>query len=485
MNEIKWQPNPGPQTNFCSRWEFEVLYGGQAGGGKSDAIIGEALRDIGHPGYQGIILRRTFPELEEIMSRCEGLYPDLGGYFAGTKKTWIFPSGAKIKLGHMQREKDKYKYKSNEYQYIGLDEATSFTGTQYLYMFSRCRSKHMDIKPRFRAGTNPGGDGHQFLKDRFQIGIVPDGQTIFDRVTELYRIFIKAGLKDNPFIAVNDPDYVKRLMALPEIERMRLMEGIWDAFEGQAIPELNVDVHSMEKHGMRPADIPKEWPRYRTFDWGYATPFSVGWWAIDYDGHLYRYREWYGAKEGEERNIGLRMDPGSLARKIKEIEHDAGEKVLPGPADPDIWNPRWKSMGKKNFGVVGGSVAEDMAAEGIHFLQADNDRLLGRQQVHKRLELDEQGDPQIFISLHCKDFWRTIPLLREYEGNPEDIESKNVEDHIYSEVRYMCMFKPTKAKHQQPNDLGSFQAERRKLINARKLASQRGISITDAYGRIR
>ena len=315
--------------------------------------------------------------------------------------------------------------------------------------------------------------------------IVQPNTTIFDEKTGLSRVFIPAKLKDNPTLILNDPDYVKRLMSLPEIERMRLMEGIWDAFDGQAIPELNIDVHSMEKHGMTPNDIPKEWPRYRSFDWGYSTPFSVGWWACDYDGRIYRYREWYGAKEGEEKNVGLRMSPTEIARKIREIEKELGEKVLPGPADPDTWNPRWKSMGKGNFGVIGGSPAEDMANEGVHFLQADNDELRGRSQVHKRLELDEKGEPQVLISLHCKDFWRTMPLLREKETNPEEIEDKGTEDHIYKEVKYFCMFRPSKPKQIVKQDLGSFQAERRRLIQAKKIASRRGMSLADAYSRVR
>lgn len=483
MNDIKWQPWPGPQTDFCSRWEFEVLYGGAAGGGKTDCIVAEALRDVGNEDYRGILLRRTFPESEEIIDRCENLYHLLGGEYVN--KFWHFPSGAKIKVGSMQREKDKYAYRGKTYHYIGFDETSMFSPTQYLYLFSRCRSTNPNIKPRIRGGTNPGGEGHQFLKDRFQIGIIPPGQTIFDARTGLSRVFIPAKLKDNPTLALNDPDYVKRLMALPELERMRLMEGLWDAFEGQAIPELNIDVHAMERHGMKPSDIPKEWPRYRSFDWGYATPFSVGWWAADIDGRLYRYREWYGQKEGDERNVGLRMNATEVAREIRRIEHDANEKILPGPADPDIWNPRWQGFSGKKFGVVGGSVAEDMAAEGVHFLQADNDRILGRQQVHKRLELDERGDPQIMVSVECKDFWRTMPLLREYHGNPEDIESKHVEDHIYSEVRYMCMFKPAKPKLQEPNTFNTFQHERKKLIKARQLATRRGISLADAYGRVR
>ena len=402
-----------------------------AGPGKTDCLIMEATRYLKHPGYRAILFRRTYPELEEIIDRAHEMYPSLGGNYRSSEHRWFFPSGAIVKFGHMQHEEDKYAYRGKEYQFIGFDEATRFTGTQYLYLFSRARSIYKDIPSRIRSGSNPGGPGHQFIKDRFKIGIWESGKTIIDPLTGLSRVFIQGRLKDNPTLLLNDPEYIQRLMLLPEIERMRLLEGVWDAFEGQAIPELNWDVH-----GIPDQEISLEWTRYRSFDWGYSTPFSVGWWAIDFDGMPYRYREWYGAKEGDERNVGLRMSPTEIARGIKEREREETEKgikIHAGPADPDIWNPRWKKMGKRNFGVVGASIADDMAKEGIHWLQADNDHLLGRQQVHKRLELDEKGNPQIRIFYGCKDFWRTMPLLREHGSNPEDIEKKDAEDHIYDE----------------------------------------------------
>ena len=483
QEQIAWMPQDGPQTFFCTRWEFEILYGGAAGGGKTDCLIAESLRDIGHPNYNGLLLRRTFPQLQEIIDRTRVLYPLYGGIYRTGEHRWYFPSGAKVNLGHCQHEGDEYNFQGKEYQYIGFDEAGQFTRRQYLYLFSRCRSKYPELQCRIRSASNPGGVGHQFLKDRFAIGFTAPNTTIYDEATGLSRMFIPAKLKDNPILMLNDPMYIQRLMLLPEIERLRLMEGIWDAFEGQAIPELNQSVH-----GVDPFDIPPEWPRYRCFDWGYSTPFAVLWFAVDVDGIPYLYREWYGSKLGETPNMGLRMSPTEIARGINDIEKpelQKGIKVHPGPADPDIWNPRWTKMGKKNFGVVGKSVADDMSAEGVHFLRADNERILGRQQVHHRLSLDDKGDPQILIFNNCTHFWRTMPLLRESSYNPEDIEDKNVEDHIYSVLRYFCMFKPLQARVKKKDDVGSFQYERRKYIKAKQLASRTGMSMSQAYGRMR
>lgn len=481
---VLWQPHAGPQTDFCSRGEFEVLYGGAAGGGKTDALIAEALRYVDNPNYSAIILRRTFPELQEIIDRTRLLYAALGGVYREGLKRWVFPGGGKVGFGHMEHDKDRFKYQGKEFQFIGFDEAGQFTSKQYLYLFSRCRSKDKTVPCRIRAATNPGGEGHNFLKNRFKIGLVAPGSTIYGDEGST-RVFIPAKLSDNPTLIDNDPDYVKRLMMLPLLERMRLLEGIWDAFEGQAFPELNPEVH-----GVEPFDVPPEWPRYRTMDWGYSTPFSVGWWAVDPNGVLFRYREWYGNKiDAEAPNTGLRMTAAEVARGILEREkpeRERGINVRPGPADPDMWNPRWSTMGKgKSLGVVGTSPAEDMMKDGVHFMQADNDRLRGRQSVHKRLELDSEGNPQIYIFRDCLDFWRTMPTLKEYEGNPEQIENKGVEDHIYSETRYMCMFRPAKAKDRPREDIGSFQAERTKLIRARQLATLRGIGLAEAYGKVR
>jgi hypothetical protein len=481
-----WRPHPGPQENYFRRYEFEVFWGGQAGPGKTEVLIVDAGKDVKHPHYRGLILRRTFPELEEIIDRCHYLYPSWGGEYKSGEHRWYFPSGATIKLGQMQHEDDKYRYRGMEYQFIGFDEATRFTPTQYIYLFSRARSVYPDLKPRVRAGSNPGGPSHAFFKDRFRIGVWPDGKTIFDEKTGLTRVFIKASLEDNPTLLENDPEYVQRLMMLPEIERMRLLEGVWDAFEGQAIPELNPEIHRMEKWGISPDDIPPEWPRYRTCDWGYATPFSIGWWAVDPDGVLLRFKELYGSKGGDAPNTGLRMTAIDVAREIRKIEKDFKFTVRPGPADPDLWNPRWSTLAKgKKMGVHGIYPAEDMQKEGITFIKADNDELRGRQQVHKRLEVDEEGKPQMLISDDCKDFWRTIPLLQEDEKNPEKIIDKAVEDHIYKETKYMCMFRPIVYKAPERSDVGSFQYERRRLIKARQLSRLRGMSIGDAYGRVR
>jgi predicted phage terminase large subunit-like protein len=219
---------------------FEVLYGGQAGGGKSEALLVEALRYVHVGGYRAILFRRTFPELREsLIGRSHELYPRLGGLYRVHENVWLFPSGARVRFGHMESKRAHYLYQSAEFAYIGFDELTSFEEEQYLYLFSRARTT-AGVPVRMRAATNPGGTGHEWVKGRFIDGMVPGEVRWFKRVGEvdtevergkqgaLSRQFIPATVYDNPTLMGADPLYVERLKALPLVERERLLYGNWE-----------------------------------------------------------------------------------------------------------------------------------------------------------------------------------------------------------------------------------------------------------------
>lgn len=237
---MDWYPNQGPQTLFMSSNVFEVLYGGQAGGGKSEALVVEALRYIHVKGYRGILFRRTFPELRQsLIPRSHELYPRLGGVFRVHSNTWLFPSGAQVAFGHMESRTAHYLYQSAEFAYIGFDELTSFLAAQYLYLFSRARST-VGVPVRIRAATNPGGIGHEWVKERFIDNLEPGTASWFRREGDvdtevdadapgaLSRLFIPASVYDNPYLMETDPLYVERLSALPMVERERLLHGNWE-----------------------------------------------------------------------------------------------------------------------------------------------------------------------------------------------------------------------------------------------------------------
>jgi hypothetical protein len=483
-----WKPHPGAQTEFCARGEFEALFGGAAGPGKTDCIIALATRYIERPNYKGLLLRRTFPQLQEIIDRCFQRYPEMGGVYRSTEHRWYFPSGATIKLGHMQHATDKYNYQGQDYHFIGWDELTQFLEEQYTYLLSRLRTTDPLIPPRSRASSNPGGVGHQWVKERF-VSNIDIGKTFITttrlddgREVRISRVFIPAKIEDNPTLYLNDPEYMARLEALPEIEKLRLRYGIWDAFEGQAFAEL-----SAKTHGIEPFDIPPDWEKFMCMDWGYAKPFSCGWYAVDYDGRLYRYREWYGCRDGESDN-GLRLPAHEVAREI--LNKEKGEKIRFRIADPSIWN---QIPDTRRNEVRGPSVYEDMMGEGVFFMKADNDRIQGKLQVHKRFRLEEDinketgevtESPTFFAFNNQKHFWRTFPEMKESKQNPDDVDTDQ-EDHIYDEVRYSCMCKPVRPRKVERINPGSFQHERQRMIRAQKYAKKHGCSVDIAYQRTR
>ena len=486
--KMTWKPHEGKQTEFCELGTFEALYGGAAGGGKTDCLIALATRNINHPKYKGLLLRRTFPRLQEVIDRCWEQYPALGGVYRATQHRWFFPSGATILLGHMQHEDDMYDYQGKQYHFIGFDELTQFTKKQYEYLvLSRARSVEPELPVEIRATTNPGGLGHMWVKERF-INTSSPNQVYIDPTTNTSRIFIPGLVYDNPTLIDNDPQYVKRLEGLPEIEKKRLLYGDWETFEGQVFSEL-----SQSTHGCEPFDIPPDWERYCVFDWGYAKPFSVGWYAVDYDGNIYRYREYYGVKYVDgifEPDVGIRKIAQAVAQEILRLEALDGETVRVRIADPSIFNTTPSFRKRECYGET---IGEDMSGQGLFFLKADNDRINGKQQVHRRLALVEtintdtgemEEHPQFYAFNNQTHFWRTMMEIQENPVNPEDVDTKQ-EDHIYDEFRYMCMARPVKPQKVEKIPSGTFQAERRKLIKARRYASTHGVSLSVAYRRVR
>lgn len=249
MPAFAWCPNPGRQELFHSSSVFELLYGGAAGGGKSESLLVEALRYVHVPTYTGILFRRTFPELRQprgLIERSRAIYPLLGGRYVEQTHQWRFPSGALITFDHLEHEDDRLRYQSAELAYIGFDELTSFLETQYKYLFSRARTTAVDPKTgtvlpvRVRSATNPGNIGHQWVKERFiQQGPLAvkwyqyddDGNQVEvppDTPLSLSRQFIPAKLSDNPVLTLRDPMYATRLRMLSLIERAQLIEGNWD-----------------------------------------------------------------------------------------------------------------------------------------------------------------------------------------------------------------------------------------------------------------
>ncbi len=446
MKNVIWQPQKR-QSIFMSRFENEALYGGAAGGGKSDCAIAEALRQVNIPHYRGLILRKTYPQLSELIDRSREIYlpsfPD--ARFNEQKHCWTFPSGAKIYFGAMQHTKDRQNYQGKRYDFIDFDELTHFTWDEYSYLFSRNRPNGEGTRCYIRAQANPGGIGHGWVKERF-ITPAPPMTTIWDdvkivfpdgksRIRRRSRVFVPSSVFDNKILMENDPDYITRLASLPENEKKALLYGDWDTFSGQVFTAWrnNPDGYTSRKntHVITPFRVPGSWKIYRGFDFGYSKPFSVGWYAVDHDNRIYRIRELYGCSGTP--NEGVRWDPCEIARKIKEIEREDENlrgKYIHAIADPSIFD---ESRGE--------SVGRMMEREGVYFEKADNTRIAGKMQMHNRFAFDQNGIPMLYIFSTCKHFIRTIPSLCYSQCDVEDIDTQ-AEDHIYDECRYVLMAHP-------------------------------------------
>lgn len=459
-SNIIWKPQP-KQAEFMCRNEYEVLYGGAAGGGKSDAIVIEALRQVGNPNYRGIIFRKTFPQCRELIIKSQRYYKAAypRAKYNGSEHYWSFPSGARIYFGSMPNSTSYLNYQGLSFSYIAFDELTHFTLDEYQYLLSRNRADGEGLRVYVRATANPGGIGHGWVKDRF-ITAAPAGEVIKAKETisdnegnpievERTRVFIQSSVFDNKELMRNDPNYIANLAMLPEAQRNALLYGDWDSYEGQVFTEWTNNPAGYETrlrtHVINPFKIPSNWRRFRTLDWGFSKPYAVQWWAIDFDGRLYLYRQLYGCKD-KEPNTGLKQDPTAVARKIRDIENqlEKGNSIY-GIADPAIWD---ESHGRD------GTIITLFEKEGVFFSKGKHDRLSGKMQVHYRFAFDEMGKPMAYVFNTCKHFIRTIPNLVYDLHNVEDINTMQ-EDHDYDAMRYLFMENPIAPKAKRESKVES------------------------------
>lgn len=420
-----------------ARPEYEALYGGAAGGGKTQALVAEALRQVHIPHYRAIIFRKTYKELLEIRDIAMDVYGRAfpRAKYNGSEHCWTFPSGARVYFGNMQYTSDRAKYQGQAYDYVGFDELTHFLADEYMYMYSRCRPHGPGTRCYVRAATNPGGVGHGWVKERFIAPappmttvrydaevVAPDGKKL---VIPRTRVFVPSTVFDNQKLLDNSPEYLANLAMLPEAERQALLYGSWDSFSGQVFIEWRDDpAHYVDKkytHVIAPFDeIPPHWRIYRGFDFGYSKPYSVGWYAADPDGRIYRILELYGCTGSP--NTGTQEHPGEIARRIRTMEGEhpylRGRRII-GIADPAIFD---ESRGE--------SVAEMMARAPnlVLFDKADNTRIAGKMQMHYRMAFREDGRPMFQVFSTCRHFIRTVPALVYDQHTVEDIDTDG-EDH--------------------------------------------------------
>lgn len=434
------------QELFLASHAKHIGYGGARGGGKSWAVRDKAKRlCLRYKGIKTLIIRRTYPELiNNHINPLQNELPRLVARYNKTDKIFTFYNGSTIKFGYCNNDNDLLQYQGAEYDVIFIDEATQLQ-EMWIKKIIACLRGVNSFPKRIYYTCNPGGVSHGYIKRLFI-----DKQYEQGEVPEDYD-FIQALVTDNKALMESQPDYIKQLEALPPKLRDAWLYGRWDIFEGQFFEDFREtpDIDLCAKagitteealaqrrftHVIEPFEPPRGWNIMRSYDFGYNKPFSLGYWAVDYDGVLYRIMEMYGCTQTPDE--GVKWSPDEQFKRIVELENEhpwlRGRKIIDSVADPAIWD-----------GSRGESIADTAMRYGIYFTPGDNERIPGWMQVHYRFQFDENGYPRMYVFNNCKAFIRTIPLMMYSETRPEDLDTK-LEDHCPDEVRYMCMSRPIK-----------------------------------------
>ena len=495
-----WCPQAGPQDDYCSCPHPEVFLGGARGGGKTSGVLGKwALKERRYGlAFNAIMLRPTTVGAEDAIEESKLIYSPLGGLYNETKHRWRMPNGGRVAFAYLESVDDAQAYQGRNVTDAWVEEAGLYPLSDPIdRLFGILRSSR-GVPIQLTLTANPGGPGQRWIRERYGLHPFPQKPKVL--VRELpngsqHRVaVIPSRLRDNKILLASDPKYIDRLYLVGSPQLVRAwLDGDWSAIEGAFFSEW-----SEQHHVIAPFAIPDDWLRFRSADWGSASPFSVGWWAVvgddyalgsrlecasqdrlgaDEKGHqpdnegesrlrllprgaMVRYREWYGASKP---NVGLNLFAEEVAKGIIQRER-ADPKLAYGVADPSMFSDAPKQWGG------GPSIADRIHGEfqkaGIcAFRRADNVRVKrtvgdpqksgpmgGWDQVRSRLvgtakRLDDgsinwsSGVPMIYCFSTCAASIDTIPVLQHDPVRAEDCDT-DAEDHAADEWRYACMSRP-------------------------------------------
>lgn len=416
------------QREFHDATEWDVLYGGSAGGGKSVAIVAEGIRAAArYPGLRVLLVRRTYDELNESIFPALRKFEyaaRLGARWNGTERELRFGNGSMFRFRYLETLDDASRRQGGEYQLLLVDELTLMPpGVVDILRYERLRAADGLPVIGVRCTSNPGGPSHGQVKDRY-IDATEHGTQVATDEHGLTVRFIEARATDNPHL---DSGYHKRLAAIPDPSRRAAMrDGDWDQFAGMMFKEYRYDRHTVD-----PVTLPATWRRYNGIDWGFANPWAVLWAAVDEDDRVWIYREIYQTRVGE----------SDQAEQILAAEAE-DEQILARWADDAMWATRGDAK----------PIAEIYADHGVVLTPAGKgpgSRVTGWQRWHSYLaEADACPHhramgwatcPSVHIFRTCTSLLSELRSLpHATTGNPEDADS-NAPDHAMDASRYLLI----------------------------------------------
>ncbi len=414
------------QRKFIEAKASEVLFGGAAGGGKSYGQTVDAfLFALKYPGSKQLLLRRTFAELDKSLIRTVlSWYPRAIFSYNSSAHVGRFSNGSCIDFGYCATENDVYQYQSAEYDVIRFDELTHFTEAQYVYLISRVRGAN-GFPKQIKSSTNPGGVGHQWVKSRFVDPSPPNEEFVGD--DGMSRIFIPSLLDDNTFLMKSDPQYKARLEALPERDKKALLYGDWNIFDGQYFPEF-----SREVHVSRAFEIPKEWRRYRAFDYG-LDRLACYWIAIDSTRTVYVYKELC------ESDLPI----STACERILDMNGD--DEIYLTLAPPDMWS-RSQETGRSKASIFNDN--------GVEVTKSSNNREAGWLAIKELLKTDANGISKLVIFDNCTELIKCLPALQVDQKKPTDCATEPHEiTHAPDALRYFAVFWAYPAEPEKPKEI--------------------------------
>ena len=469
QQEINIEYNPNEkQVLFHSSPANEVVYGGAKGGGKSFALVMEALAyGLEHAGSTIYLFRETYDDLEaNLIDTMKTEWDERLYSYNESKHIATLLNGTKVMYRYIRNWEDANKYQGRSIDFIGVDELTKHEERSIQVLLSCLRSPK-GFPPLFRATCNPNGIGFGWVKSRYIEATGYGENLIKDEISGNTIQFIPATVYDNTVLMENDPAYVKRLENLPEDEKRAFLFGDWDSLQGQYFSMWRRD-----KHVIEPFKIPDYWKRFRSIDHGYNDPTAVYWHAVDPEGRNYTYRELY-------INETLASDIADMINDLSYYEDENGnmvkEKIQYTVASPDMWQKRGTGYRTKDGEVVGKSIAEVYLEHGIPLIKADNARVVGWQRVAEEMKWqhdkekpadDPANEPNWKIFNNCRHLIRTLPYLVRDDKKVEDI-ADHQEDHAAESVRYYHMSRPIKAKVPE-HEMTEIQKHKKMLIKRMK-----------------